>query len=445
MNRTIRGHRWLAVLLALLLVAAACGRDDDETTSAGAGGGTGATGGGSDGGGAGGEDVKPSPGITDTEITLGGSYPLSGPASAYAVIGSSVTACFDEANANGGVTSADGKTRTVKFTIYDDSYEAAKIVTNAKRLVEQDKVFALFNTLGTPTNTAIFDYMNQQEVPHIYVATGASKWGADVESHPWTIGWQPAYPTESAIYGTFLKEQFPDGASVAVLLQNDDYGKDYLAGFEQAIEGSNIEIVARETYETADPSVDSQVVNLAQSNADVFFNITTPKFAAQAIKAVGQGSWKPLHLLNSVSASIASVLQPAGLENAEDIYTAAYYKEPSDPTWADDEGMKAYKAAAEEYGDFNVDDPFGMFGFAVCQTMIQTLENMEAPTRAALMEAARNLDEENTLLLPGIQVKTGPDDGFPIEAMQLKQFKNGRYESVGEIIDYEGETPIPGE
>ena len=441
MNRTIGRHRLVVVLLALLLVAAACGRDDDETTSAGAGGGT-DTSGGSDGGG---EEVEPSPGITDTEIKLGGSYPLSGPASAYAVIGSSVTACFEQANAAGGVKSADGKTRKVSFTIYDDSYEAAKIVTNAKRLVEQDNVFALFNTLGTPTNTAIFDYMNQQEVPHIYVATGASKWGADVEGKPWTIGWQPAYPTEAAIYGTFLTEQFPDGASVAVLFQNDDYGKDYLSGFEAAIEGTNIEIVARESYETADPSVDSQVVNLAQSNADVFFNITTPKFAAQAIKAIPQTNWEPLHLLNSVSASIASVLQPAGIENAEGIYTAQYLKEPSDPRWADDEGMTAYKEAAEEFGDFNVEDPFGIFGFGVCRTMLDSLEAMEAPTRAALMEAARNLDTEHPLLIPGITVKTGADDGFPIEAMQLVQFNNGGWEPQGDVISYEGKTPIPGE
>ncbi len=443
MNRFIGRYRWLAVPLALLLVAAACGRDDD-TTSAGAGGAT-TAGEAGESGEEGGGDVEPSPGITDESIKLGGSYPLSGPASAYATISNAVNACFAEVNANGGVESADGKTRQIEFVVYDDSYEAAKIVTNAKRLVEQDNVFAVMNPLGTPTNTAILAYMNQQEVPHIYLATGASKWGADVETHPWTIGWQPAYPTEAAIYGTFLTEEFPDGATVAVLLQNDDYGKDYLAGFEAAIEGTNIEIVQRETYETADPSVDSQVVNLAQSNADVFFNVTTPKFAAQAIQALAQTSWEPLHLLNSVSASIASVLEPAGIENAEGIYTAQYLKEPSDPQWADDEGMMAYKAAAEEYGNFNVDDPFGAFGFGVCQTMVNTLENMEAPTRAALMEAARNLDEENSMLLPGITVKTGENDGFPIEAMQLVQFSNGGWEPQGDVVSYEGETPVPGE
>lgn len=437
MQGTNGRHRWLVVPLALLLVAAACGGREDETTSAGGGSGSGS----SEGGG----EVEASPGITDETILLGGSYPLSGPASAYAAIADSVTACFDQVNADGGVESGDGKTRTIDFTVYDDAYEPPKIVTNAKRLVEQDEVFALMNTLGTPTNTAIFEYMNDQEVPQIFISTGASKWGADVENYPWTIGWQPAYPTEAAIYGSFLTEEFPDGATVAVLFQNDDFGKDYVAGFEAAIEGTDIEIVARESYETADPSVDSQVVNLAQTNADVFFNITTPKFAAQAIKALAQTDWEPIHILSSVSASIASVLEPAGIENAEGIYTAQYLKEPSDPQWAEDEGMMAYKAAAEEYGDFNAEDPFGVFGFGVCQTMVHTIERMEAPTRAALMEAARTLDEENTLLLPDIAVKTGPEDGFPIEAMQLVQFTNGGWEPQGEVISYEGETPIPGE
>jgi branched-chain amino acid transport system substrate-binding protein len=429
MTKGTRGAlRWAAVVLGALLVATGCGRDDESATSTDGDGG-----------------VEASPGITDDTIKLGGSYPLSGPASAYGTIAKAVEACFDEVNANGGVESADGKTRTIEMISYDDGYEPPKIVSNAKRLVEQDKVFALFNPLGTPTNTAIVDYMNQQEVPHIYLATGASKWGADIEQYPWTIGWQPAYPTEAAIYGTYLQEQFPDGATVAVLFQNDDFGKDYLTGFESAIEGTNIEIIARESYQTTDPSAASQVVNLAQSGADVFFNVTTPKFAAQAIKELSQTNWEPLHLLSVVSASISSVLEPAGLENAEGIFSSQYLKEPSDPQWADDEGMQAYREAAEKYGDFNVEDPFGVFGFSVCQTMVQTLEQMDEPTRDSLMDAVRNIEAENTLLLPGIRVKTGPDDGFPIEAMQLVQFKDGEWVPEGDVIDYEGETPIPEE
>lgn len=427
----IRRHRWLVLVMSLALIAGACGRDDG-------GGGTGAGSGGGDG------EVASSPGITDTSIKIGASYPLSGPASGYATIARALEACVDWTNAEGGVDVGDGKTRDLELTVYDDAYDPAKAVQNAKRLVEQDEVFALVNPLGTPSNSAIVDYMNEQEVPHVFLATGASKWGATPEEWPWTIGWQPAYSLEAAVYGEFLKESHP-GATVAVLFQNDDYGEDYLSGFESAIEGSDIEIIARESYEVADPSVDSQVVNLAQSDADVFFNITTPKFAAQAIKAVGGTGWDPIHLLNSVSGSVESVLKPAGLENAEGIYSALYLKEPSDATWDDDEAMVEYKALGEKYGDFNVEDPFGLFAFAICDTVKKTLENMEAPTRDAFMESVHNLDLELPLLLPGINVKTGEGDAFPIESMQLRQFTGGEWVIQGEIVSYEGATPIPGE
>lgn len=440
MTARIRQHRWLALLMALALFAGACGRDDGEsTTNAGDAGDAG-----DEEEGSGDAAVAASPGITDDSVKIGASYPLSGPASAYGTIAGSVEACFDWTNEEGGIEFGDGKTRTVDFVVYDDSYDAAKIVQNAKRLVEQDEVFALINPLGTPTNTAIVDYMNEQEVPHVFLATGASKWGSDIETWPWTIGWQPAYPTEAAIYVTFLEETMPE-AKVAVLFQNDDFGKDYLSGFKAALEGTDIEIIAEESYETTDPSVDSQVVNLAATDADVFFNITTPKFAAQAIKKIGETRWEPIHLLASVSGSTSSVLEPAGLENAEGIYSAQYLKEPSDPTWEDDEAMIQYKELGEQYGDFNIEDPFGLFGFAICDTVTQTLEQMEEPTRESLMEAVRNLDLEVDLLLPGIKVKTSPEDGFPIEAMQLRQFNDGGWEAIGDVVDYEGETPIPGE
>lgn len=427
MKRSIQRRRLTAICLSVVLLAGACGRDDGN-------------GGGSAGDGGGGEES--SPGITDDTIKLGGSYPQSGPASAYATIGQAVTACFDQVNAEGGVEMGDGQTREVEFTIYDDAYQPDRAVQNARRLVEQDEVFALFNTLGTPNNEAIREYLNNEEVPQVFVATGASTWGAKSEEFPWTIGWQPAYPTEAAIYGEFLKENHPD-ATVAILYQNDDYGQDYKSGFEASIEGSDIEIVAEESFEVADPSVESQMVSLAQSDADVFFNIATPKFAAQAIQAEGGDDWDPIHLVNSVSASITSVLEPAGLENSEGVYSAQYLKEPSDPQWEDDEAMQNYKEAAEEHGDFNVENPFGVFGFGVCSTMVEALENMESPTRQALMDSIRSLDFEPPLALPGVKVATGEDDPFPIEAMQLVQFNNGEWEPAGDLVDYEGETPVP--
>lgn len=394
--------------------------------------------------GAGGGGDAADPGITDTEVKLGGSYPLSGPASAYGTIGKSVQACFKKVNDEGGVQMGDGKTRKINFTMYDDGYEPSRMVENARRLIEQDQVFALFNTLGTPTNSAILDYVNQQEVPHLFLATGASKWGADPEKYPWTIGGQPAYSTEAAIYAEYLKQENPD-ATVAVLYQNDDYGEDYLEGFKQAIEGSDIEIVAERSYQVSDPSVESQVVNLAQSKADVFFNVTTPKFAAQAIAAKHEAGWDALHLLNNVSTSIESVLKPAGLDAAKGSITAAYVKEPSDPQWEDDPAMQQYFEDAEKYGDFNVMDPYGTFGFYVCDIMVKALQDTQEPTRESLMEAVRNMDYENPFLLPGIRVKTGPDDGFPIESEQLQRFDGKGWELFGDILSYEGETPIPGE
>lgn len=441
MTETLRRHRWLAMLLALLLVAGACGRDDD----------------GGDDDASGSDDtsdemdegdeemVEPSPGITEDSVKIGATYPLSGPASAYAVISQAVDACFEEINDNGGIEMGDGVTRTIDYIIEDDGYDPAQTTVNAAKLVEQDEVFIVLNPLGTPPNTAIREYMNQQEVPQAFVATGAATWGADHEEFPWTIGWQPAYPTEAAIYGEFLKEQFPDGATVAVLLQNDDYGNDYLSGLETAIEGSNIEITATETYEVTDPAIDSQMNNLIASGADVFFNVTTPRFAALAIGAVGASDWEPLHLLNSVSNSRVAVLEPAGLDNAEGIYTTLYIKDPSDAQWEDDEAMQAYFESAEQYGDFEPLNGFGAYGYSVCETVKNVFMDMPEPTRESFMETAENMEHELPLALPGVSVKTGEGDYFPIEAMQIAQFNGGTWELQGEVISYEGETPVPSE
>lgn len=412
-----RQLRTIAALCAAGLVLAACG------------------------GGRGGGEGGASPGITDTEVTLGGSYPLSGPASAYSTIAASTQACFEKVNAEGGVRMGDGKTRQVKFTVYDDGYEPARLLENTRRLVEQDQVFALFNTLGTPTNSAIVDYANERGVPHTYLATGASKWGATPEKWPWTIGWQPSYSLESAVYAEYLKREKP-GAKVAVLFQNDDFGKDYLEGFKKAIAGSGIQIVAQESYQVTDPSVDSQVLNLSRSGADVFFDVTTPKFAAQAITRKAETGWPALHLLNSVSTSVGSVLEPAGFPASQQIVSAEYVKDPSDPQVQGDPAMVEYKANAEKYGDFDVNDEYGVFGFAVCDTMVKTLEKTTQPTREGLMAAVRGLDVDNPLLIDGIRVKSGPGDSFPVESMQLQRFVGERWEPFGGVISFEGRTPV---
>jgi branched-chain amino acid transport system substrate-binding protein len=400
---------WLALLAAAALFVAACGRDEDEG-----------------GGGEGGSD----PGITENEILLGGSYPFSGPASAYKTIADGAKAYFKQVNDDGGVNG-----RKITFKTLDDAYEPPRAVQNARRLVEQEEVFATFNTLGTPNNLAIWDYLNQQKVPHLFVATGASNWGSDIEGHPYTIGWQPDYVTESQAYADFLKKEKPS-AKVAILYQNDGFGKDLMGGFDEAIKGSEIQVVARESYEVTDPTVSSQISKLAASGADTFLNITTPKFSAQAIVAVAKSDWKPLHILNNVGASKALVLTPAGLDNSKDIVSTTYYKDPEDPKWADDPAMMEYKDGLKAYNTrSNPNDPFHVYGWGAAQTMVEALKKMKEPTRAALMDAVRNLDQEVPILLPGIKVETGPDDGYPLEAMQIQRFNGKRWVVQGEVFE----------
>jgi branched-chain amino acid transport system substrate-binding protein len=401
--RGIRLYAWPAVIIAaVLLLAAGCGRD---------------------------EGGEKSPGITKTEIKLGGSYPFSGPASAYKSIADGANAYFDLVNSKGGV---DG--RKIKFVTLDDGYEPPRAVQNARRLVEEEKVFALFNTLGTPNNLAIWDYTNQKKVPQAFVATGASDWGADPDKHPWTIGWQPDYVTEARTYADYLKENKPN-AKVAVLYQNDGFGKNLLGGFEKAIVGSGIKVIAKESYEVTDPTIASQISKLAASGADTFLNVTTPKFSAQAIAAIAKSDWKPLHLLNNVGASKTLVLTPAGLDNAKGIVSTTYFKDPEDPKWANDGAMREYKASLKRFSPrSNPNDPFHVYGWGAAQTMVTALRNMKQPTREAFMDAARHLDETPPILLPGIEVKTGDGDGYPIEAMQIQRFNGQRWELQGQVV-----------
>jgi branched-chain amino acid transport system substrate-binding protein len=317
----------------------------------------------------------------------------------------------------------------------DDAYEPPKAVQNARRLIQEEEVFALFNTLGTANNVAIWDFVNKQEVPHLFVATGASLWGADVDAHPWTTGWQPDYVTESQVYADFLEKENPD-AKVAVLYQNDAFGEDLLNGFKDATKGTGIEVVAEESYEVTDPTVASQMSKLAGSDADTFLNITTPKFGAQAIVAADKLGWEVLHIINNVSASKLLVLEPAGLDKSQGLISTAYFQDPASPEWAGDAAMKQFKSALAKYEPrANAEDPFCVFGWAAAQTMVEALKGMEEPTREALMDSVRKLDVEIPILLPGIQVKmNGSGDGYPIEAMQIQRFEGENWKLLDEVI-----------
>jgi branched-chain amino acid transport system substrate-binding protein len=408
--RSGRKWLWLVLIGVLALVPAACGRSDS-----GSGGGGGA---------------KADPGITKTTIKLGGSYPFSGPASAYGTIGNGAKAYFKYLNAKGGVNG-----RKIDFITLDDGYEPPKALQNARRLVQQDKVFAMFNTLGTPNNLAIWDFLNQQKVPQLYVATGASDFGKDIKAHPYTIGWQPNYVTEAKVYADYLKKTKPN-AKVAVLYQNDGFGKDLLGGFKEGISGSGVKIVKAASYNVTDPTVAPQVDQLSRSGADTFLSITTPKPAAQAIAAVAKSAWKPLQILNNVGADKNLVLKPVGLQNAKGAISTAYFKDPQTAQWANDPAVKEYRDALKKYSPkSDPEDAFNMYGWTVATTMAKALEQMKKPTRAALMDAVRNMSLAQGTLLPGEKVETSPDDGYPLEQMQIVKFDGQNWQLQGKLIE----------
>jgi ABC-type branched-subunit amino acid transport system substrate-binding protein len=374
---------------------------------------------------------KYDPGASDTEIKIGNIMPYSGPASAYGTIGKAEAAYFKKINDEGGVNG-----RKINFISVDDGYSPPKAVEMARRLVEQDQVLLVFNSLGTPSNSAIHKYMNAKKVPQLFVATGATKWD-DPKNFPWTMGWQPNYQTEAAIYAKHVLQTKPD-AKIAVLYQNDDYGKDYLKGFEDGLgDKAKTMIVAKASYETSDPTVDSQIVQLQASGANVFFNITTPKFAAMAIRKAYDIGWKPVQYLNNVSASIGSVLVPAGLEKSVGVISTQYLKDPLDDHWKDDKGMKDWYAfMAKYYPDGNLKDGSNTFGYAVAQTLVQVLKQCgDNLTRENVMKQAANLkDWRSDLLLPGIKINTSATDFAPIQAERLVRFDGKEYVPFGDIV-----------
>ena len=372
---------------------------------------------------------KYDPGATDTEIKIGNTNPYSGPASAYGVIGKTITAYFNKVNAEGGING-----RKINFISYDDGYSPPKTVEQARKLVESDEVLLLFQTLGTPCNTAIQKYMNAKKVPQLFVATGATKWN-DPKNYPWTIGWQPNYQSEGHIYAQYLIKNHPNG-KIGILFQNDDYGKDYVKGLKDGLNGK-LPIVAELPYETTDPTVDSQIVNLKASGADVFFNVTTPKFAAQAIKKAAEIEWKPVHLLNNVSNSVGSVLKPAGFDNSKGILTTIYLKDPTDPSWKDDAAYKEWAAFMDKYyPDGDRTSTFTVYGYLVAQTLVATLKQCgDDLTRENVMKQAANLkDLQLGMLLPDIAINTSPDDFAPIKQMQMEKFNGERWELFGPVL-----------
>jgi branched-chain amino acid transport system substrate-binding protein len=372
---------------------------------------------------------KYDPGADDKEIKVGAIHPYSGPASAYGTIGKAIGAYFEKVNAEGGVNG-----RRIKYIGLDDGYNPAKAVEMARKLVEEDEALLVFNPLGTPSNTAIQKYLNQKKVPQLFVATGATKWG-DPKNYPWTMGWQPTYQAEGAIYASHILETRPS-AKIGVLYQNDDYGKDYLKGLEDGLgDKARTLIVSKVSYEVTDPTVDSQIATLKASGADVFFNITTPKFAAQAIKRAAEIGWKPVHYLNNVSASVSSVLAPAGLDNSVGIISVLYAKDPADPQWANDKGFQDWTAWMKKYyPGGNLADGFNVYGYNVAQTLVQVLKQCgDNLTRENVMKQAASLDMTLPMLLPGVNVKTGADDFYPIEREQLIRFDGKTWVQFGKV------------
>jgi branched-chain amino acid transport system substrate-binding protein len=370
-------------------------------------------------------------GATDTEIKIGNIMPYSGPASAYGVIGKTEQAYFNKINAEGGING-----RKINFISYDDGYSPPKTVEQARKLVESDEVLFIFNSLGTPPNSAIQKYMNSKKVPQLFVATGATKWN-DPSEYPWTMGWQPNYQSESRIYAKYILKNLPN-AKIAILFQNDDYGKDYVKGLKDGLGAKAASmIVAEDSYETTEPTIDSHIVTLKASGADVFFNVTTPKFAAQAIKKIAEVGWHPLHLLNNVSASIGSVIKPAGFENAQGIISSNYLKDTSDPQWKDDAGMKAFdEFLAKYFPEGNRVDSSVMYGYTVAQGLVYVLKNCgDDLTRANLMKQAASIKELKLGgLLPGVEVNTSATDFAPISQLQLMKFKGEKWDLFGDII-----------
>lgn len=369
------------------------------------------------------------PGISDSVVKIGGSYPFSGPGSAYGVINEGAKAYFDLVNSRGGVGG-----RKIEFVVLDDAYQPSRSLSNARQLVEQEKVFALFNMGGTAHNQAIGNYAAAQKIPHLYINTGASSFIHDRPRYPMTLVGLPAYETEAAAFAAYIKQKKPD-AKIAVLYQNDPFGQDLLQPFELSAKNENLKIVAKEAYNASEPSVDAQVSKLARSGADVLVSFTLPKFAAQAIQKSAELAWKPMHLLTNVSASTEFVLKPAGFAASQGIISTAFLRDPADPSMANDPAVKEYVAALKRsFPNANPADPLRVRGYANAQMVVKALQDMKSPTREMLMQAAMNMDADIPMLLPGVRVQTSPADAMPIKSLYMTRFEGDKWVLLGQPI-----------
>jgi branched-chain amino acid transport system substrate-binding protein len=376
---------------------------------------------------------KYDPGATDTEIKIGNIMPYSGPASAYAVIGKTEDAYFKKINSEGGING-----RKINFISYDDGYSPPKAVEQARKLVEADEVLLIFNPLGTPSNSAIQKYMNTKKVPQVFVSSGAAKWN-DPKNFPWTIGWQPSYQVEARIYAAYILKNYP-GKTIGVMYQNDDFGKDYIIGLHEGFgDQAGKLIVVEASYETTSPTVDSQVVQIKGANPDIFLNIATPKFAAQAIKKIAELAWHPVQFVSNVSASVGGVLQPAGIEASQGVLSAAYLKDPKDKTWKDDPAMNEWRAFMTKwYPEGDQTDSATTFGYGVAKGLEQVLKQCgDDLTRENVMKQAANLNFEIGVYLPGTRIKTSPTDFAPLEQLQMMRFKGESWELFGPLMSGE--------
>jgi branched-chain amino acid transport system substrate-binding protein len=376
---------------------------------------------------------KYDPGATDTEIKIGNIMPYSGPASAYATIGKTEDAYFKKINSEGGING-----RKINFISYDDGYSPPKTVEQARKLVEADEVLLIFNSLGTPGNTAIQKYMNTKKVPQIFVSSGAAKWN-DPKNFPWTMGWQPSYQVEARIYAAYILKNYP-GKTVGILYQNDDFGKDYIIGLREGLgEQANKLIIIESSYETSSPTVDSQVVQIRTANPDIFLNVSTPKFAAQAIKKLGELKWTPVHFLTNVSVSIGGVMKPAGYENDQGILSTNYLKDPKAPQWKNDPAMNEWRAFMTKwYPEGDQDDAATVFAYGVAKGLEQVLRQCKDDlTRENVMKQAANLNFEIGIYLPGTRIKTSPTDFAPLEQLQMMRFKGEDWELFGPVMSGE--------
>ncbi len=374
---------------------------------------------------------KYGPGASDTEIKLGQTMPYSGPASAYGTIGKLQLAYFKMVNESGGING-----RKINLISLDDGYSPPKTVEQVRKLVEQEEVLALFQTLGTPSNSAIHKYVNAKKVPHLLLATGATKW-ADPKNFPWTLGFNLSYQAEGTIYAKYLLKEKPN-AKIAILYQNDDYGKDLLKGIKDGLGAKGAKmVVAEATYEVTDTTVDSQIVTLQGSGADTFINITTPKFAAQAIRKAFDSGWKPLHIVNNVAASVGSVLAPAGLDKSTGLLTLQYYKDPNDPQWKDDPAMLEWRAfMARYYREGDPKDAANLYAYLAAQIMVQILKQSGNDlTRENVMKQAASIKNlKLPLLLTGMSLNTTPTDFFLVKQGQLSRFTGSQWQGFGDVL-----------